>query len=54
LRKAIKLTLLDPDNADYRTFTDRLLAIYQEACRIQGDGRLTRVLHFLGRSGTLP
>jgi hypothetical protein len=41
LRKAIKLTLLDPDNADYRTFTDRLLAIYQEACRIQGDGRLS-------------
>jgi hypothetical protein len=41
LRKAIKLTLHDPDNADYRNFTDRLLAIYHEACRSQGDGRLS-------------
>jgi transposase len=40
LRKAIKLTLQDPDNAEYRTFTDRLLAIYREACRVQRDGRL--------------
>jgi transposase len=40
LRKAIKLTLQDPDNAAYRTFTDRLLAIYREACRVQRDGRL--------------
>jgi hypothetical protein len=39
LRKAIKLTLQDPDNADYRSFTDRLLAIYREACRIQRDQR---------------
>ena len=43
LRKAIKLTLLDPDDGDYRTFTDRLLTIYQEARRSQGDGRLSDV-----------
>ena len=40
LRKAIKLTLQDPSNADYRQFTDRLLAIYRAACRIQRDRRL--------------
>jgi transposase len=40
LRKAIKLTLQDPDNAAYRAFTDRLLEIYREACRVQRDGRL--------------
>src|SRR3954452_21956535 len=40
LRKAIKLTLQAPDNAAYRTFTDRLLAIYRAACRVQRDGRL--------------
>ena len=40
LRKAIKLTLQDPTNAAYRAFTDRLLEIYQEACRVQSDGRL--------------
>jgi transposase len=40
LRKAIKLTLQDPDNADYRHFTDRLLEIYRAACRVQRDGRL--------------
>jgi transposase len=40
LRKAIKLTLQDPHSADYRTLTDRLLAIYREACRVQRDGRL--------------
>lgn len=39
LRKAIKLTLQDPTNSDYRTFTDRLLAIYREACRVQRDQR---------------
>jgi transposase len=38
--KAIKLTLQDPENTDYRTLTDRLLAIYREACRVQRDGRL--------------
>jgi transposase len=40
LRKAIKLTLQDPDNEEYRQFADRLLAIYREACRVQRDGRL--------------
>ena len=39
LRKAIKLTLLEPDNAEYRQFTDRLLEIYREACRVQRDRR---------------
>jgi hypothetical protein len=41
LRKAIKLTLEDPDNLEYRRFTDRLLEIYREACRVQRDGRLS-------------
>ena len=40
LRKAIKLTLQAPNRAAYRTFTDRLLAIYRAACRVQRDGRL--------------
>jgi hypothetical protein len=40
LRKAIKLTLLEPDNAEYRHLTDRLLEIYRAACRVQRDGRL--------------
>ncbi len=40
LRKAIKLTLLDPDNEEYRQFTDRLLEIYRKACRVQCDRRL--------------
>jgi hypothetical protein len=40
LRKAIKLTLLEPDNAEYREFTDRLLEIYREAGRVQRDRRL--------------
>src|SRR6202521_1314109 len=40
LRKAIKLTLQDPSNADYRTLTDRLLEIYRAACRVQRDQRL--------------
>jgi transposase len=39
LRKAIKLTLRDPENGEYRTFTDRLLAIYRAACRVQRDQR---------------
>jgi transposase len=39
LRKAIKLTLQDPDNEEYRQFADRLLEIYREACRVQRDGR---------------
>jgi hypothetical protein len=47
LRKAIKLTLQEPDNLEYRQFTDRLLAIYREACRVQRDGRLSAA----GRAG---
>jgi hypothetical protein len=41
LRKAIKLTLLEPANAEYRRFADRLLEIYREACAIQRDRRLS-------------
>ena len=40
LRKAIKLTLMEPSNAEYRCFTDRLLEIYRAACRWQRDRRL--------------
>ena len=40
LRKAIKLTLLEPANVEYRGFADRLLEIYRAACRTQRDGRL--------------
>lgn len=42
LRKAIKLTLMEPANRVYRQFTDRLLEIYHEACRVQRDRRLSR------------
>jgi hypothetical protein len=41
LRKAIKLTLIAPENAQYRQLADDLLAIYREACRVQRDGRLS-------------
>src|SRR3954453_22090885 len=41
LRKAIKLTLQDPNSAVYRTFTDRLLEIDRAACRVRRDGRLS-------------
>jgi hypothetical protein len=41
LRKAIKLTLMEPSNAEYRQFTDRLLEIYRETCRVQRDRRLS-------------
>jgi hypothetical protein len=37
LRKAIKLTLMEPTNTECRQFTDRLLEIYREACRVQRD-----------------
>ena len=40
LRKAIKLTLLEPHHAEYRKLADRLLEIYHAACRVQADGRL--------------
>jgi len=39
LRKAIKLTLIEPANAEYRRFADRLLEIYRVACRVQRDRR---------------
>jgi transposase len=39
LRKAIKLTLMEPDNEEYRQFTDGLLEIYRKACRLQADKR---------------
>jgi hypothetical protein len=42
LRKAIKLTLMEPANTAYRQFTDRLLEIYHAACRVQRDRRLSR------------
>lgn len=41
LRKAIKLTLQEPNNLDYRNFADRLLEIYRTACRLQRDGRFS-------------
>ena len=41
LRKAIKLTLQEPNNQQYRSFTDRLLEIYRKACRVQRHGRLS-------------
>ena len=41
LRKAIKLTLLDPTKEMYRDFTDRLLEIYHAACRLQCDKRFS-------------
>lgn len=40
LRKAIKLTLEDRDNAVYRSFADRLIGIYRSACKARGDGRM--------------
>jgi transposase len=47
LRKAIKLTLQEPNHLAYRQFTDRLLEIYRQACRVQRDGRLS----VAGRAG---
>jgi hypothetical protein len=47
LRKAIKLTLQEPENLEYRQFTDRLLAIYRQAGRVQRDGRRSAA----GRAG---
>ena len=41
IRKAIKLTLQDPDNPEYRSFADGLLSLYRKACRIKRDGRLS-------------
>jgi len=41
LRKAIKLTLLEPSITNTGKFTDRLLEIYWSACRVQRDKRLS-------------
>jgi transposase len=41
LRKAIKLALQAPERVDYRDFTDGLLAIYRDACRLQRDQRFS-------------
>lgn len=40
IRKAIRLTLLQPDNREYRTFLTGLLALYRKACRFKQDRRL--------------
>ena len=40
LRKAIKLTLLEPAEAEYREFADRLIGLYRRAVRVKADGRL--------------
>jgi transposase len=40
LRKAIKLTLLRPQNTRYRAFCDDLLAVYRSACAAAADRRL--------------
>ncbi len=38
--KADQADVAEPSNAVYRQFTDRLLEIYREACRVQRDRRL--------------
>ena len=40
IRKAIKLTLLQPGNLEYRTFLTGLLELYRNACRHKCDRRL--------------
>ncbi len=42
LRKAIKLTLLEPANDEYRRLTDRRLEISRTAGRVQRDRQLSR------------
>ena len=41
LRKAIKLMLQHPDETQYAQFLDALSDIYQQAIRVQRDGRLS-------------
>jgi transposase len=41
IRKAVKLRLQEPGNVDYCTLADRLIDIYREAKRVQGDQRLS-------------
>lgn len=40
LRKAIRLTLLEPEYTEYRRFLDGLLEVYRTACRFAADRRL--------------
>jgi hypothetical protein len=40
IRKALKLTLLQPENEVYRTFLTGLLRLYRKALRLQQDRRL--------------
>lgn len=40
LRKAIKLSIMYPNNRKYQHFLDQLLEIYRDAKRLAGDGRL--------------
>ncbi len=42
IRKAIRLTLLQPDSEEYRTFLTCLLTLYRKACRLKQDRRLKR------------
>lgn len=51
LRKAIRLTLLEPDNTRYREFLDGLLNIYRRAKRFAADRRLRQFQ--MGESGRL-
>ena len=41
LRKAIKLTLQEPNHQEYRVFTDQLVALYGRACAVQQDQRFS-------------
>lgn len=43
LRKAIRLTLQEPENEEYRRFLDQLLDIYRRACGHAKDKRLSAV-----------
>lgn len=40
LRKAIRITLLEPEDDEFRKFCDELLDIYRSAVRVRNDGRL--------------
>jgi len=40
IRKAIKLSLMHPENKEYASFLDELCNIYHQAVRCQNDGRL--------------
>lgn len=42
VRKAIRLTLLEPASTEYRQFLDGLLEVYRTACRFAADRRLSQ------------